>query len=207
MLLAGSALFLATTEERWVNRAVRGALLFCSGLPLTLAAVAWTGRRGLLDLLLPAFLAAQAMMLAGFFQFAGTGYATTPHPAAAPFLRGFYRAGIALPLVVGMGLGFWGWPGSGQLGAPTATAAAMLATAAFVWGKRRIGPLNPSQTHWRPRIVDRLLLAMWHEVGRLQNVLRRAVMTITRTLEGEAGILWSLVVLVLFVSLIADRAR
>jgi hypothetical protein len=207
MLLAGSTLFLATTHERWVNRAVLCALLFCSGLPLTLTAAAWTGGGRAQDLLLPAFLLAQAMLLAGFFHFTWTGYAATPLPAAASPLRGFYLSGIMLPLVVGLSLGFWGWPGALQMGSLAAAAVVVLATSALVWGKRRMGLLTPSPMRWTPRAAERLLSVMGHELARLQEMLQRVAMAITRTLEGEAGILWSLVVLVLFVSLIADRAR
>jgi hypothetical protein len=106
MLLAGSALFLASTQERWVSRAVLCAILFCSGLPLTLTAAAWTSGGLAKDLLLPAFLLAQAMMLAGFLHFTWTAYAVTPLPAAALSLRGFYRSGIVLP-------SSWLGPGSG----------------------------------------------------------------------------------------------
>jgi hypothetical protein len=208
MLLAGSTLFLATSHERWVNRALLCAILFCTGLPLTLTAAAWTGGGRAEDLLLPAFLVAQAMLLAGFFHFTWTGYAAAPLPAAAASpLRGFYRSGIVLPLLVGLGLGFWGWPGALQLGSLAATAVVILATSALVWGKRRIGSLTPSPMRWTPRAAEKLLSAMGHELARLQDMLHRMAMTITRTLEGEAGILWSLVVLVLFASLIADRAR
>jgi hypothetical protein len=207
MLLAGTPLFLATTHERWVNRAVLSALLFCSGLPLTLTAGAWIGGGRADDLLLPAFLFAQAMLLAGFFHFTWTGYAATPLPATASSLGGFFRAGIVLPLVVGLGLGFWGWPGALQLGSWAAAAVVLLAAAALIWGKRRIGALTPSPMHWTPRAAEGLLSAMGHELARLQDMLHRVAMTLTRTLEGEAGILWTLVVLVLFVSLIIDRAR
>jgi hypothetical protein len=70
-----------------------------------------------------------------------------------------------------------------------------------------MGLLTPSPMRWTPRAAERLLSVMGHELARLQDTLQRVAMAITRTLEGEAGILWSLVVLVLFVSLIADRAR
>jgi hypothetical protein len=207
MVLAGSALFLATTHERRLNRAVVCAVLFCSGLPLTLTAAAWIGNGRAEGVLLPAFLLAQAMLLAGFFHFAWTGYAATPPPAAASSLGGFYRSGIVLPLVVGLVLGLWGWPGASQLGTLGPTAVVILATGALLWGKRRIGLLTPSPMRWTPRAAERLLSTMEHELARFQDMTHRVAMTITRTLEGEAGILWSLVVLVLFVSLIADRAR
>jgi hypothetical protein len=182
-------------------------MLFCSGLPLTLTAAAWAGGGRALDLLLPAFLLAQAMLLAGFFHFTWTGYAAIPVSTAASPLRGFYRSGIVLPLVVGLGLGFWGWPGALQPGNVAPTAVVVLATGALVWGKRRMGLLTPSPLHWTPRAAERTLSVLGHELARLQDIMHRLAMTITRTLEGEAGILWSLVVLILFVSLIVDRAR
>jgi hypothetical protein len=183
------------------------AIVFCSGLPLTLTAKAWTGRGGAEDLLLPAFLLAHAMLLAGFFHFTWTGHAATPLPAAASPLRGFYSSGIVLPLVVGLGLGLGAWPGALQLGTWAATAVVILAAAALVWGKRRISLLTPNPMRWTPRAAERLLSTLEHELSRLQEMLHRVAITITRTLEGEAGILWSLVVLVLFVSLIAHRGR
>jgi hypothetical protein len=70
-----------------------------------------------------------------------------------------------------------------------------------------MGLLTPSPLHWTPRAAERTLSVLGHELARLQDIMHRLAMTITRTLEGEAGILWSLVVLILFVSLIVDRAR
>ena len=104
-------------------------------------------------------------------------------------------------------MGLWGWPGALQVGAPIPAAIATVATVALVLGKRRIGLLTADPIRWAPRAAGRFFSAIGHELARIQDMLQRVAMTITRTLEGEAGILWSLVVLVLFVSLIVDRAR
>jgi hypothetical protein len=41
----------------------------------------------------------------------------------------------------------------------------------------------------------------------VQAGVQRIANAVTRTIEGEAGIMWSLLLLVLFVSLIAGRER
>lgn len=207
MLLAGSALLLGASHERWIRGVLLSGIVFCSSLPLTLTAPVWIGGGGTGDLLLPAFLLAHAMLLAGFFHFAWTGHANAPLSSAVSPLRGFYSSGIVLPLVVGLALGLEGWPGALQWATWAATAVVILTAAALVWGKRRWSWLTPNPMRWTPRGGERLLWTLEHELSRLQATLHRLAMTITRTLEGEAGILWSLVVLLLFVSLIADRAR
>ena len=207
MLLAGSPLFLARAHDRWANRALLPAILICSGLPLTLTAAVWTTGGLADDLLLPALLLAQAALLAGFYHFARSANAMAPLPATASSLRGFYRAGITFPVVVGLALGFWGASGALHLDALAAAGFAMVAAVALGWGKRRIGLLTPSPLHWTPRPAERLLSAVGDELTRLQDMLQRVAISITRALEGEAGILLSLVALVLLVSVIADRAR
>jgi hypothetical protein len=46
-----------------------------------------------------------------------------------------------------------------------------------------------------------------HEANRLHGGLQRGAEAVTRTIEGEAGIMWSLLLLVLFVSIIVSGER
>lgn len=204
MILAGSALLLVTAWDPWPNRIVPLGIALGSGLPLTLTATLWRSGLGMAALL-PAFLIAQGMLLAGFFHLARSLQGATPRPEKASPLRGFYRLGILLPILVGLGLGLWGWPGALQAGLPVAAGVVMLAASAFVWAKRRFSVLSPSALHWTPKAAGAVQVALVRELARVRDMLRRAETTMTGTLEGEAGILWSLVVLVLFVSLIAGR--
>jgi len=112
-----------------------------------------------------------------------------------------------LPLLVGVVLGLWGWSGAFQVGAPLAAAVVTPVVAALVWSKRRFPQLSPVPTRWYPKAVEGVSSWMQREASRLYDWSQHTAESITRTVEGEAGIMLSLLLLVLFVSLITGRAR
>ena len=207
MLLAGGALFLVAVNERWMNRFLLGAVWSYSALPMALTGAAWVGGGGTQDWILVAFLLAQAMLLAGYFHRALRPEIEPSSYIRVTSLRGIYRAGIALPVVVGLLLGLGGWPGAMQLGVPFAAGIVLLLAAALAWAMLRFASLSPVPTLWIPTAWGRFLAVAELETSRLQEGIRRGSATITRTIEGEAGILWSLLLLVLFVSLLVERGQ
>ena len=207
MLLAGSSLFLAAIPERWMNRALLLGLWMCSSMPVTVTAAAWVDGGGVSDWIVPGFLIAQAMLLAGLFHRAlRPDIGTSPRIEVAA-LGAIYRAGISLPMAVGILLGIWGWPGAFQLGSPLAGAAVIFLVAALVWAKRRFSTLNPVLDQWFAPAWPRGSSFIEGELNRLEAGFQRAAGAITRTIEGEAGIMWSILFLVLFVSLISKGDR
>jgi len=207
MLLAGCPLFLTAIRERWMNRALLLGLWISSALPFALTSTAWGGGGGALDWMTPVFLIAQSMLLAGFLHRALRPEIDPSAQIGMASLRGIYLFGIGLPLAVGVLLGFWGWPGAFQLGVPFAGVVVVLMVGALTWAKRRFASLNPVSTHWIPPAWNRATAAALREASRVQAGVQRIANAVTRTIEGEAGIMWSLLLLVLFVSLIAGRER
>jgi hypothetical protein len=74
-----------------------------------------------------------------------------------------------------------------------------------MWLTPRLRILNPVRAHWvRPTNtswLDWVYQALWYvyrQLGRASNV-------ISTVLEGESGVMWTLLVLVLFVSFFAQR--
>ncbi|MFH1184461.1 MAG: hypothetical protein V1755_05415 [Chloroflexota bacterium] len=205
MLLVGSALFLRTVRERWLDRALLLGLWISSAMPFALTSVAWLGGGGGPDWMVPGLLISQALLLAGLFHRVLRREIEPSPPIEMAWLRGIYRAGIALPLVLGLLLGIWGWSGAFQFGAPLAGAIVIPFAAAFAWAKWRFSFLSPVSTSWVPPAWQRASSGIRRELTRLHGGLQRAAETITLTIEGEAGIMWSLLLLVLFASLIASR--
>jgi hypothetical protein len=205
LLLVGGALFLRAVRERWLDRSLLLGLWIISAMPFALTSAAWLGGGGVQHWTVPGLLISQAMLVAGLFHRVMRPEIEPSPPIEMPSLRGIYRAGIALPLALGLLLGIWGWPGTSQFGAALAGAIVIPFAAAFAWAKWRFSFLNPVSASWLPPAWQRASSGIWHELTRLHGGLERTAQTITRTIEGEAGIMWSLVLLVLFASLIASR--
>ena len=105
-------------------------------------------------------------------------------------------------LAVQLALGLWGWAGAAQAGLwPAGLGATALGLVIF-WGSSRL-PLGESGLLQRVqrsgastyRFVSALLRAAYQ-------LLQGLLLGVTSLLEGDAGIMWGLLLLALFVSLI-----
>jgi hypothetical protein len=102
-------------------------------------------------------------------------------------------------------LGLVGWRGTLQLGTWLIGLLISLLTFGLLWLSPRLRILNPVRAHWvRPTSaswLDRGYGALWnlyHQFGRLSN-------GISNVLEGESGIMWTLLFLALFISFFTKR--
>jgi len=205
LVLAGAALFLSSVQQIWLNRALFIGILATSALPLSLTASGWQNSLGRFDLTLPAFIIAQACLLAGYVRHALRPSTRASLASQPVWARSVYPAGIALLLAVQFILGLWGWSGALQIGAwPIGVAACLLSFGLF-WAIPRFAALNPVPAHWlQPASIswlDRIYQSFWG----LYRWLRKISHTLSAILEGEAGIMWTLVFLILFVILIVQR--
>jgi hypothetical protein len=205
LLIVGGSLFLASVQQVWLNRSLLLGALSLSALPFTLSASGWKGAPGFLPAL-PLLLLAQALLIIGFIRHAmrpSTRSTLESHPA---WTRNIYPIGIGLFLVVQIVLSLWGWDGAARLGSWWAGAAASLLAAILLWATPRFAVLNPVPAHWvQPGTgsgLERIYGALWGAF--LQ--LGRASRTISALLEGDSGIMWILLLLVLFVSLTSQGA-
>jgi hypothetical protein len=113
--------------------------------------------------------------------------------------------GISLLLLTTILLGVFGWSGTLQLGNWLVGLIASLLTIGLLWLSPRLRILNPVRAHWvRPTNIswfDRGYQALWNlyrQLGRISNV-------ISNVLEGESGIMWTLLFLALFISFFTKR--
>jgi len=101
-------------------------------------------------------------------------------------------------------LGWIGWDGAFQVGAWLQAVIASLLTFGLVWAIPRFRVLNPIRAHWVTTSTTSLLNDLDEGLGSLYRVLERISQVIIVTLEGEGGILWTLLFLALFVSLLRN---
>jgi hypothetical protein len=201
LLLGGGHLFLNSARQRSLIWLAALALLSLAALPYTLTASGWLNPAAApLWFWLP-FLPAQSLLLAGFLRHS-LSMGETSLESQPPWIKVIYPLGLIAPPLVQILLGLWGWNGARQIGVWWAGLAASGLAALLAWLAvkvlaKRAAPGGGSR--WVDIFrLDWLYRAAWG----LYRFLGRLSRLLTSTLEGDGGVLWSLVILVLLLSLI-----
>jgi hypothetical protein len=203
LILVGGALFLSSVQNVWLNRALLVGAWSLSSLPFSLTASAWLGNLGLA---IPLVIVAQALLMAGFIRHALRPGGRDSIDSQEIWTRSVYPAGIILLIVIQLILGFIGWDGALQIGAWLQALIVSLLTFGLVWATPRFRVLNPIRAHWVSSTVssvDNIYQSLWT----IYRLLGRISTAIIVTLEGESGVMWTLLFLILFVSLMTQGAR
>jgi hypothetical protein len=208
LILAGGALFLSSEQNKWLTRALLIGAWGISGLPFSLTATGWNS--GLISPLLgwlawPALIAAHAMLVAGFIRHSLRMTTRVSSEDQPIWGKNVYPIGISLLLLITLLLGVFGWEGALQFGSWFVAILTTLLTISLLWLSPRLRILNPVRAHWvRPANASwidwgyQVLWNLYRQLGRVSNV-------ISNVLEGESGVMWTLLVLVLFASFFAQR--
>lgn len=205
LILCGGVLFLSSEPNKWLTRSLWVAVFGISALPFSLTSTGWSGGTGFFLTWLPLLLA-QAMLLAGFIRHILRSPASREIYEDQPLWgKNIYPIGIILLLSTTLLLGWFGWDGSLRFGNLIAGLAASALTFGLIWFTPRIRILNPVRAHWvRPTNLtwlDGLYQTAWNVyrlLGRLSNIF-------SNILEGDSGIMWTLLFLVLFISFFTQR--
>lgn len=199
LILTGGALFLASVRNVRLGRALLVGAWSLSSLPFSLTAGA---RLGSLGFSAPFAIAAQAFLMAGFIRHAMRPGESEPFDDQPPWAKTAYPAGIILLLVVQVLLGFLGWDGARQIGDWISALAASLLTLGLVWASRRFRIFSPARAHWVNAAGSRVN-SLYEWLWSFYRGAARLGKTMTDALEGEGGIMWTLLFLVVFISIIA----
>jgi len=200
LILVGGALFLASIQQVWVNRVLLIGVWSLSSLPFSLTASAWLGNLGFF---IPFVIIAQALIMAGFIRH-------TLHPAVREtpesqlgWVNRIYPAGIILLIAIQLILGLTGWDGAGQVGAWLQALFVSILTFGLVWATPRFRVLNPIRAHWVTPAASGAI-TLYDSLWSIYRFLGKISEAITATLEGEGGIMWTLLFLALFISLLTQ---
>lgn len=200
LMLGGSALFLISAELRWQDKVLLIGAWSISALPFSLTASGWNSAGGRLWYATPFLLAAQVMLLSGYIRMSRRAPAQPP-PADQPIWgKNVYPLGIYVILLTIVLLGVYGWEGALQSGNWMIALLASLLTLGLLRLALRMRLLNPVRVHWvrsaEPSWLDTVYQTLWE----LYRVLRRGGALLSNVLEGESGVMWTLLFLVLFIT-------
>ncbi len=205
LILAGGALFLSSLQQIWLNRALWIGAWTLSALPFSLTALGWQNNAGAWGFFLPFFLIAQAFIMTGFLRHAMRPSTRSPLASQPVWARSVYPIGIGFLILIQILLGLWGWEGALALGVLPAGAAASLLTLGLLWATPRFSFLNPVRAHWIQPAFPSRLDQIYQNLWTLYLWLGRLTQTISAILEGDSGIMWTLLFLIFFVLLAAQR--
>lgn len=212
LLLAGGALFLTTAQNKILLRVLLALGAWgVSSLPFSPTASGWESGAPFTWgtwITFPVLIAAQALLVTGFIRHALIPSAGASIESQPVWAKNIHPMGIGILLLSLTLLGLYGWDGALTLGTLPAGLAAAALTGALYWLRPRLAFLNPVRAHWvqsgeRASLLDAfysLLWSLYRQLGRFSAFL-------ASLLEGDGGILWALLFLVLFLSVLTTGAR
>ena len=209
LVLFGGLSFLYSVRQVWLTRILAGLGLLLLALPFTLTAAGWLGDFPLPFLFWPPFLAVHLLVLGGYwrhlFRPAAPVYTDLPTWAQAS-----YPVGLGLLAVTALLLGFWGWPGAFQVGL-WSLALLLIGLVGVAWGiALRLQRLGGAELATDPMEVRQSRFAFFQErlaafFWALYRGLGRLFAFASSLLEGDGGLLWTLLLLILFLTLLRGR--
>lgn len=204
MALAGGMVFIFSHETRWLKWLVAAGVFSLSGLPFSLTALGWVSESGAEWWPLLALIPAHVLLVTGFLRFV-----LAPHePLANAQPQGaqsVYPVAFILMTLTLFLLGLWGWEGALQIGAwiPGLVSTALAAGLVFTLLRLQILiptrlPIEAPVTAAVRGIGATLAITFWGTY----RLLRQGSFVLSRALEGDGGMLWAFVLLVLVINLL-----
>ena len=202
LLLSGGALFLSSANHVWLSRALWIGMWGISALPFSITATGWGSTVPSFWPVWPFLLFAQALLLAGYLRHAMRPTLRVNFETLDRATQYVYPVGIGILLTTLFLLGVWGWEGALRAGAWFPALLGALLGGITIWLAPRLRVLTPLRAHWvRPSATSwidwgfRGLWGLYRQIGRLSN-------TFSAIMEGDGGFMWTLLFMVLFISLI-----
>lgn len=208
LIVFGGLVFLYSARQRIFTLVLTVLGLGLLSLPFTLTATAWLGAAPLDWLFWPFVVAGQVLLMLGFVRH--LWHKSESELASLPrWAQTAYPLGLAVLVVAAVLPGLWGWPGALQVGLwPAAAAVGLIALLALLvwWRIARLSAAAQEGNALRPTVLreGESRLANWLEsfaavVWSAYRALRRLVEFVSGLLEGDGGLLWTILVLVLLI--------
>jgi hypothetical protein len=201
LILFGGLVFLYSSRQSLFTLALGIFGLGMLSLPFTLTATTWLGESPFDWVFWPFLIAGQVMLLVGFARH--LWHTSESELASLPrWAQSAYPLGLALLAAMIVLVGLWGWPGALQVGLwPVGLAVGLLSLVILAawWRISEFGalaeniPFRGTSDSRLARGMDIFGAGLWG----LYRSLRRLAGFLSGLLEGDGGLLWTILVLVL----------
>ncbi len=204
LVLGGGILFLYSARQRTLSWLLMLSLYGLSSLPFSATASSWQSGISVFPLLWIILLPAQALLMTGFIRHA-------LHPGDSSlesqplWAQVIYPLGLTSLVTILILLGLWGWDGTFKIGLWWAALFTLALVGGLVWLVFRVLPrfgTPRSANQWGDLLG---LNWMYDVIWGFYRFLEHLSSVITGTLEGDGGILWSFLLLVLILSVFSSR--
>ncbi len=205
LILAGGALFLFSEPNKWLTRTLYISIFGMSALPFSLTSTGWINGGTGFWLSFPFLLLAHAMLIAGYIrhiQRTATRASIEDQPIWG---KNVYPFGISILFVTMVLLGLFGWTGALKLGNIFVGVFVAALTVGLLWMSPRLRILNPVRAHWVRPESDSWFDWGYHALWELYRFMGRISNSFLSMLEGESGIMWTLLFLILFITVFTQR--
>jgi hypothetical protein len=206
LILFGGLSFLYSSRQTWFTRLLAVAGLALLSLPFTLTASGWAGAFPWPFLFWPLFLITHAFLVAGYVRHLfHTG--ETPFAELPRWTQMAYPLGLITLLFTILVTGLWGWPGSFQFGVWIIGLAMMILALLVGLIVLRLRPFaisntSVASTEREPSRSARVQDAFAWVIWTIYRGLGRLMAYLANLLEGDGGLLWTLLLLVLFITIL-----
>ncbi len=205
MILCGGFLFLFSALRRrtlWIPFIGLWAL---SALPFSLTASSWQTVNISSSLFVILLLPAQALMMAGFLRHAiRSGEPNLKEQEK--WAQVIYPLGLLILIMTALLLGFWGWGGAQTVGRWGLAIIVLLLSAGFTFLSQRVLVRLPTANIFGKWTRSFRIDWLFRILALLYNLLQMITNVITAALEGEGGLLWSFLILVLILSILSTSS-
>jgi len=206
LILCGGLLFLFSARQRRILWIPFLGLWVMSTLPFSLNALSWQATNNISWLLSLPLIPAQALLMTGFLRHCFHPGETSLE-SQEKWVKLIYPAGFFLLAGTGILLGFWGWDGAHVIGLWWWSIPVILMAAGFTFLAQkfltRVSPGNVSG-HWSQIFP---LGWLYKFLSGVFNSFHRITDIFTSSLEGDGGLLWSFLLLVLIISILSTRGQ
>jgi hypothetical protein len=201
LLLSGGLIFLYSDRGRWLTILLMISTFGFSALPFSVTASGWRAAATVPWLFWLPFLPAQALLIAGYIRLTslpGTGRVET----LPRWSQIVYPIGFVVLVIVYIMLGLWGWDGAFTVGMWPVALVVLLLSGGITWLTIRVIQYHggsQAERPSRPRVLTDRILSLarsgYQAIGNVTSL-------VAETLEGDGGVLWTLLLLVLLVTII-----
>jgi hypothetical protein len=204
LVLNGGLLFLFSSRDRKILWLPLISLIGLTALPFSPTAGVWMPPSGSSWIPILFILPVQSLLVSGFLH-----RVLQPGERLDKYRERWtvilYISGLSLLLGVMLLLGLWGWSGAARIGSWWASIIVITLTVLFFYmGSRKKGNTHLSFLSRRRGTTQVALKNM----GKFMvSLVERFLIILSSTLEGEGGIIWSILILVLILSLVASGGR